>query len=203
MLKNSFKSATKKPTNQFNKKTNYQNFWNFIESQRLSSFKREITCNNQKYYWERLDKLKIGNKVAIVKEVPYFGTLYEKNARLLGMLIGHATYYMENRKQFIAQINELYKTLPDNWQQYDKQSLQELIGGLFDINGKFSIKDDHKLRISYVAINENVINDIQTILQKFGVNSKIQRRYNQSRSKIDEIISYALYIRGKENIENS
>ena len=206
--------------------------------------------------WITASQIKIGTRIGVPRSLPFFGTIYEPDARLLGLLIGDGsysqnaavhfgsysdalwnyiinTYNLNNIKyyrQFItingknyraARIKELvpivkragiygqtsiHKTLPKNVLQWNKSSLQKLIGGLFDTDGNFFVPQDidkQRPTISFANICESIINDMQMILIKFGISSKIQYRQEKD-SKLVKATNnkyYVLHICGKENCE--
>lgn len=101
------------------------------------------------------------------------------------------------------------KTLPINVMMYDKQSVQELLAGLFDTDGNFFYpKDTDKARptISFANICKSIIDTMQDLLLKLGIRAHIQYR----KAKPHELPGgevkatkdiYILHILGKENIE--
>lgn len=102
----------------------------------------------------------------------------------------------------------LKKRLPFNYEEWDKQSLQELIGGLFDTDGCVFIEDNRRCKIEFGSICKEIVYAIQKILHKFGIHAWIQLRKNNGKDIICENIVncktefYVLHINGKESIEN-
>ena len=95
------------------------------------------------------------------------------------------------------------KRLPDNLSSYTKESLAELIGGLFDTDGGVYIEDNRKIMLSFTQNSYEIIKDLQLALLKFGIHSKIQtRKIKKIKFKSAVEKYYVLNIRGKENIEN-
>ena len=99
------------------------------------------------------------------------------------------------------------KRLPSNWQEYNKESLAELLGGLFDTDGTVHIEKNNnprhqKIIISIVQIAYSMILEIQLALLKFGIHSKIYSYMPKSSYGNTHNIAYNLVIRGKESINN-
>lgn len=183
-----------------------------------------IIIKNNEYKWIKLNQLAIGDTIAIASELPYFGSYNNKNAYLTGLLIGNKTYnkgitsvnnellnYINNyniqnlnsdKIESIIKSANIYdpitseKTLPSCWQEYNKESLQNLISGLFDACGNFSIDKDN-ITISITFANKKIINDIQLILQKFSINAIIKTDINAK----DNINIWILIIKDKKNIK--
>jgi len=212
-----------------------------------------LLYKDKKIQWERLDKLKIKDKICVPNSIPYFGQYNEENARLLGMLIGNGSYgykntitfnnaddelwdYIKNKcidsnihTQYIAIDNRLYqeasiielkpllkqiginkqtklnKILSKNWQIYNKQSLQELIAGLYDTNGNIQTPKDNKFIIEFSSICLNIVQDLQTILLKFGIHSNIRKQNIKDKviqgRQICSKQYYILQIRYRYNIQ--
>lgn len=101
------------------------------------------------------------------------------------------------------------KTLPTNWEEYNKESLQNLAAGLFDTDGNVfypSNTDKQRPTISFSNICKKIIDDLQILLLKLGIRSKIQYRKAKPHTLPGGIIKetndiYVLHICGKENIE--
>lgn len=101
------------------------------------------------------------------------------------------------------------KTLPVNVIEYDKQSIQELLAGLFDTDGNFFYPaDTNKARptISFSNICKSIVDIMQELLLKLGIRAHIQyRKAKPHKYQGKEIKSnkefYVLHILGKENIE--
>lgn len=106
-------------------------------------------------------------------------------------------------KAGIIGLTSLYKKLPHNWSEYDKESLSELIAGLIDSDGSVSFKNGH-CRIRYNSICERIVKDLKLALMKFGIHStisssnrgvsnikgkdyEIKRQYELSISKAEDI----------------
>lgn len=205
--------------------------------------------------WERLDKVKVGYQVGIPKELPFFGTIHNQYARLLGMMIGDgccinsAQYFTQDQelidyinsmgfkfseissKCFVTKDNRNYKsgtivgfvqhmkdselvgktsmskTLPKDFEKWDKESLQELIGGLYDTDGSVRLEENRRCRIEFVSICLNIVKNVQDILCKFGVQSYIQERNGKKQHQINgKTVSYkkyyVLHVKDKESVEN-
>lgn len=107
-----------------------------------------------------------------------------------------------------AKINgqkSIYKTLPYNIMEWDKNSISELIGGLYDTDGCVSIeqrKKSIKIIIKYTTISPTIAYDVQRLLRKFGISSFIE----SCQPKPNEFCNakhlvYNVLIRDKESVE--
>lgn len=96
------------------------------------------------------------------------------------------------------------KRLPYNYNLYNKSSLSNLLGGLFDTDGNVYIEDNRKVIISISQSNEIIIKEIQLALLKFGIHSKIRSRISNGKHSYSKtaIPYYELSIKNKESIEN-
>ena len=74
------------------------------------------------------------------------------------------------------------KTLPLDWSEYDKSSLKELIGGLFDSDGSVS-HNSKGLRYRYRSISKAIVYELQTALLKLGIHSSVSLS-NEKKTKI-------------------
>jgi intein/homing endonuclease len=66
-----------------------------------------------------------------------------------------------------------YKTLPSNIYEYRKDDLRELLGGLFDTDGYFMFGKGSNKNISLSSISRNLLNTVQSLLQRFGIHSTV------------------------------
>ena len=214
-----------------------------------------INNNTKCVKWQRLDKLHIGDNIAVPKVTSYFGSIHNPDARLLGILIGDGSYtaqyvsvstkddeiynYLQQydkdmyiTRQFNTKTSENFreirlhkqilqivktagihgqssikKTLPINWQKWDKESLANLVAGLFDTNGNLYMSNKKSPIILYASICKNIVDDLKLILLKFGIHSSIQIRAERTHNMPGNRIStskqyYVLKIMGQENIIN-
>lgn len=158
-------------------------------------------CIAQEEILDYIDMLGIGYKIYEGKscDKPFFRyiTLHgtQQEMRLLG-LQGQS----KNKKR-----------LPDNIWQYDKNSVAELIGGLFDADG--SVQDNkHKKKISLCSVVPELLDEVRTQLFKLGIQANIYKRKHQDsvlRSNVNNkwsVIkgkySYTLEICDLESIRN-
>lgn len=93
------------------------------------------------------------------------------------------------------------KTLPDNIHSYSKNSVCELLGGLFDTDGTVS-KDSIQLCFSHFSL----IDEVRLLLQKLGIHCTIIKRTpNLELNKNKKIKStnsyYYLQIKDKRSVE--
>lgn len=179
-----------------------------------------LITNPNRAFFEKAKDLKIGSYMFLPEKIDVFGEVEEKDARLLGLLVGDGynaksgselyingegvykwlcknyknkvmksfqtkqdtTYrriYINNSNIITKRAGIINKTkqnkiLPVNWSEYNKESLKELIGGLFDSDGSMSY--DYKknsLRYRYRSISKDVIYELQTALLKLGIHSSI------------------------------
>lgn len=207
----------------------------------------------QYIHWEKLENITVGTNIGVPQKLEYFGNIHNKDARLLGMLIGDGNYsgkgvqYSSQDDELFDYINSNYnncvsiittmptkdnklfrtaylkrmrqtvednglwqqahehKTLPANYMDFDKESLRELIGGLYDTDGCFSISNN-KPTIEYSSISPALYKGIVNILSKFGIHPRVKVRQPElhvihGKPSITRTL-YSLFIQGKENITN-
>ena len=205
--------------------------------------------------WERLDKIKVGYQVGVPKSLPYFGEVHNKDARLLGMLIGDGSYscagtvwYGSEDKELWDYIKENYpdsnidvrdsfttkrgnlfksaritkltpitaeakihgdksvnKKLPYNVMSWDKESICELIGGLYDTDGCVHVENNQKydkVTIKYTTISPQIANSLQKLLCKLGIHAYIKSYYPPKDFCNAKNLAYDLLVRDKESVEN-
>lgn len=121
-----------------------------------------------------------------------------------GTIVGFAKYMKQAN---IFNKTGLNKTLPINFEKWDKISLQELIGGLYDTDGHVCIEENRRCRIAFTSICQNIVKDVQKILCKFGIHAYIQERKGKPNHLIDgRVVNckkyYVLHIKDKESVEN-
>lgn len=73
------------------------------------------------------------------------------------------------------------KRLPINAHSYDRYTLTELLGGLFDTDGCVSIAKDGRVRISITQCQKEILLQIQEILLHFGIHGNILQINNRNR----------------------
>lgn len=65
------------------------------------------------------------------------------------------------------------KRLPDNIDQYRREDILELIGGLFDTDGTICVRDGRRGSISITAVGLPLIQDVFFLLDKLGIHGRI------------------------------
>lgn len=210
----------------------------------------------RKYKYVNASECNIGDSVAVIREIPYFGNHHEDNAYLIGLLIGDGSYgknkggrlhtgdkntwdYIEtNNLGYICEDHtkndkyskefrtyrihnaskllsayglygqtKLNKTLPSNIQNWDKESLANLIAGLWDTDGYITVESKSKKhRICFTQSNLPLIKSLQEVLIRFGILSSV--KINKSKvsyngtHKINSKESYVLVIKDKISTTN-
>ncbi len=95
------------------------------------------------------------------------------------------------------------KTLPLDINTYSKASICELIGGLVDINGDVLNSEDRRVDITITQRSSLLLKQLQLLLQKLGVQSKLQEcDLSRSKSSFGDGMYYRLWVRDKESVEN-
>lgn len=96
------------------------------------------------------------------------------------------------------------KTLPKNIELYDKESICELLAGLFDTDGSLSMTND-KISITLYQSNFNLLNQVRIQLHKLGIFSQIGERkeniYTYKSKEIHSNKSYRLCITETDSIK--
>ena len=187
--------------------------------------------------------LKIGERVAVINNVDYFGKETLFDARLLGMLIGDGSFtettkfitkdksllnYIQNKYtvKVDSEENGLYKTrilglkskledldlhlqnklekhIPEKLHYCNKETIKEFIGGLFDTDGCIHFSEKQVSTLKYTSICKNIVTELQLLLNKFGIQSKIIKE-SPRKTKLAEgkNVTYNLYIKDKDSILN-
>ena len=65
------------------------------------------------------------------------------------------------------------KRLPNDIGQYSKDTLRELLGGLFDTDGSVMIEDNRRGKIELISCSQDLLWDVFYLLEKFGIHSRI------------------------------
>lgn len=99
------------------------------------------------------------------------------------------------------------KTLPKNLYEYDKESICDLIAGLFDTDGSICCNTKKKqFSITFYQTNYNLLKELQIQLHKLGIFSSIGKRraadFNLGGKIRHSKESYRLAIHGKNSIIN-
>ena len=174
----------------------------------------------RKMFYREAKDLRVGNQIAIIEEVPFWGTKQMWEPRLVGHLIGDGTYGKDNTPRLATcdepvyryvknnfdwsyavkprlttdykMYQELYirgicknlrelgiygqvknnKRLPAGIGDYTKESLCELLGGLFDADGHVT----HNDRAGSICLSSScyeLLYEVRLSLQKLGVHCTI------------------------------
>lgn len=203
----------------------------------------------KKWEWKEAGNIKIGEQIAVIKEIPLFGNKSMWEPRLVGMLIGDGNYsnkrvprywsldqelqqYVESKgavcdeirissenkefkgysiKDIFNNLKELgikgqtgvSKTLPFNFWMYDKESIAELIGGLYDTDGCVNVGKD-RITVKISQVSENIITSLRDILIRFGIHGSITKTKPITRMYKNRIIAtkehFVLNIKDKESL---
>ena len=110
------------------------------------------------------------------------------------------------RKHCMYGQKSLLKRLPVDYESFDKESICELLAGIFDTDGCFS-QVGSLPDISLGMINEPLLKQIQFLLAKIGVNSKVglitkREKMTINNNEVNAHDLYCLRILGKDNIVN-
>ena len=170
----------------YNLKSEYNGIKKVFEI-KTSSGKTEIATQNHPFLvldkdnncirWEKLNKLKIGDYIAVSKCLPVFGkeSIGLDNAKKIGKLFGshNKKYISSDLKEIIKKFN-IYKFLkknkiPDIIKNLRKEELSVFIKELLSCKGIFS--DD----IYFFSKSEIFVKELQIELIKFGIQSKIKK----------------------------
>ena len=77
------------------------------------------------------------------------------------------------------------KTLPIDIDDYDSESLSELIGGLYDTDGYIRVDKDGRVRVILTQAYDTLLKQLQMLLIKFGISSSIRYiKYKNERAHI-------------------
>lgn len=194
---------------------------------RVKGSKTEV---QKTYKWHEAGLIKVGEQVAVIDEIPYFGKLKMWEPRLVGMLIGDGSYGKDKTPVFsncdnelneyiysryncvlessrITKNNKIYKEtrirgicprlrelgiygqtkinkrLPDNIHMYNRESLLELIGGLFDTDG-YIRSSSKQCKIELTQASKEILLEIQNVLLHFGIHSTVRTLKSRNRSHI-------------------
>ena len=168
--------------------------------------------------WKEAGDIKVGEQIAIINEIPFFGSKEMWEPRLIGMLIGDGSYSLrkgvrywsideelqnyieekggEHKETRISKNGKLFKgyslkditnnlenlgikgqvggnkTLPTALWLFNKKSLEELIGGLYDTDGCVNLDGD-RINIKIGQISKDIIYSLRDILIRFGIHGNI------------------------------
>jgi len=93
---------------------------------------------------------------------------------------------------------KLKKTLPLNIHSYLKEDLQNFIGGLYDTDGHISKEG----KISLSSMSLTLLQEVQLLLQKFGIHSNINRHKKNINNPKDKNDYFVLEISRKNSVLN-
>lgn len=96
------------------------------------------------------------------------------------------------------------KELPENINQYDRDSICELLAGLYDGDGCVYVHEKTKYcLIKYTTISLKLANDIKGILDKLGIHTNIQKEKPYASTTLDikgKHPTYNLYIKDNQSL---
>lgn len=111
------------------------------------------------------------------------------------------TYRIHNASKLLSAYGlygqtKLNKTLPNNIQNWDKESLANLIAGLWDTDGYITVESKSKKhRICFTQSNLPLLKSLQEVLIRFGILSSIKiNKSKVSHIKTHEIKSKESYV---------
>lgn len=149
--------------------------------------KRATTCT-----FKRASELKVGDTLLMPRKYGEFGTIHEKDAFLLGSLLGSS------------------KQLPYNIYDWDKESTANFLAGYFNADGNVQIVKSKHRSIKLTSKYVHLLNDVKYLLLKFGITSHIYKenkkasvlksKVNGKVSTIKEGYCYVLYISNSADI---
>lgn len=95
---------------------------------------------------------------------------------------------------------KLNKRLPANIEEYDKESLCELLGGYFDADGNVNLVKRNSIRIVLTSICFPLLEQVKFQLLKLGIRSSILKEYRATISLGSEDHIYRLYIQDYDSV---
>jgi len=137
----------------------------------------------------------------------HFGVLSKKNVYKKNEKIVDLIWYDKSLLKWIwslfpdIQLNASTKIIPDEILKANLDVISNVLAGLFDTDG--GVRKD-VATIEYCSKNKNLTYQIQRLLLRFGVLSKVKMRLNCASNTVDKTRRpyYYLYIWGYENIKN-
>lgn len=126
------------------------------------------------------------------------GKLYQK-----GIIRGCKTILQD--ACILGQVS-LNKTLPKGFEKWDKESLSELISGLYDTDGTVCLEENRRCSIGFGSICKSIVDDVRFILRKFGIQTCIRKcdgevkKYNGRQFITKDC--WSIDIKDKESVEN-
>ncbi len=93
-----------------------------------------------------------------------------------------------------------FKTLPDNIDDYDQYSIQELLGGYFEADGGVDYsKSKNVLRVRLTSINEHLLLGVKKLLFKLGIGCRIYQEDKISNYGVSK--AYVLYVDRHKDVQ--
>ncbi len=98
---------------------------------------------------------------------------------------------------------KLKKTLPLNIHSYSKETICELIAGLYDTDGCVCIvKNTLKASVTLSSMSRNLMEEVRLLLQKLGIHGIISECLPNPKNKLDKNSYYKLSIGDKRSLLN-
>lgn len=92
------------------------------------------------------------------------------------------------------------KTLPINIDQYDKQSLADLLGGYFDADGTVKYGNNGNVQVCLTSNSKDLLYSVKYRLLKFGIESSVYIEKRLTGYNGGSINKYVLYISHHESV---
>lgn len=127
--------------------------------------------------------------------------LYKKNDKIVDLI-----WYDKSLLKWIwglfpdIHLNAGTKVIPDEVLRVNLDAVSNVVAGLFDTDG--SVRKDAAI-IEYCSKNKNLTYQVQRLLLRFGVLSKVKKRINYAHNTLEKTKRpyYYLYLYGHENIK--
>jgi replicative DNA helicase len=142
--------------------------------------------------WQKLSELKLGDKIAVPRQINIFGTeiIPDYQVKLLANLIGDGCLtntspqftnsnpcLQENFIQAVNQVkNTQTKTIPAIIFRLDRRLIALFLNRLFATDGWLSIFKSGQIQLGYATVSKKLAKQIQHLLLRFGVISKLKKR---------------------------
>jgi replicative DNA helicase len=133
--------------------------------------------------WKKLEDIRVGSKVAVPRRIPAFGTnrLRECEVKLLAYLIGDD------------------KIIPPVVFTLTVKQVALFLNRLFATDGWATVLTSGQAQLGYCSVNEKLCHQIQHLLLRFGIISKLRKR--SVKYQDSSRIAFQLDITDKESIE--
>lgn len=133
--------------------------------------------------WTRTDEVKVGDGIGVIDEVNIWSDKTMFDPRLIGRLISDGTCGQSG----------IYKRLPPSIFSMSKDTVCELIGGLYDGDGCIYYNETTGYKtIKYTSISKGLIDDIHILLTKLGIHGRITTEKVPPKGKH---VPYSIYIK--------